>query len=65
MKSNQSFPVMPTAPPKIHFILPHKCGSGKNGANPSVAKSSRGINKSFRLDMAIIYARRYSLLLTQ
>ena len=40
--------------PKIHFILPHKCGSGKNGANPSVAQSSKGINKSFRLHMMII-----------
>lgn len=32
--SNQSIPVIPIAPPFIHFSFPQICGSGTKGANP-------------------------------
>ena len=47
-KSNQSKGVIPIEPPAIHFILPHKCGSGKKGANPSVKVKKKGIFALFK-----------------
>ena len=35
-KSNQSKAAIPLAPPAIHLILPHICGSGTKGAKPKV-----------------------------
>jgi hypothetical protein len=41
-KSNQSILTIPEAPPIIHLIFPHKCGSGKNGAKPKVHDKMSG-----------------------
>jgi hypothetical protein len=36
---------MPIAPPKTHWILPRRWGSGVNGARPRVNDTIKGVKK--------------------